>query len=144
MCIWVGNPEAVAQALGRPTSQPVYSGPMGGAIPSNNVKQAQATKLWRYLPSLKTCAFGVRTRNSVAGKQKSSNGITRASSALEPLLAWEQAKLPNVHLSQAFVLRNVYGWFTRIERGLYELTPEGAVALGARNFSDTEQLIPPC
>jgi len=27
------------------------------------------------------------------------------------------------------LLRNWYGWFTRIERGLYKLTPEGAVAL---------------
>ena len=27
------------------------------------------------------------------------------------------------------LLRNVYGWFTRIERGLYDLTPEGATAL---------------
>jgi hypothetical protein len=27
------------------------------------------------------------------------------------------------------LLRNWYGWFTRIERGLYELTPEGALAL---------------
>jgi hypothetical protein len=29
----------------------------------------------------------------------------------------------------SILLRNVYGWFTRIERGLYELTPEGVVAL---------------
>jgi len=27
------------------------------------------------------------------------------------------------------LLRNWYGWFTRVERGLYELTPEGALAL---------------
>ena len=27
------------------------------------------------------------------------------------------------------ILRNVYGWFTRIERGVYDLTPEGAAAL---------------
>jgi hypothetical protein len=27
------------------------------------------------------------------------------------------------------ILRNVYGWFTRIEGGLYDLTPEGAIAL---------------
>jgi hypothetical protein len=27
------------------------------------------------------------------------------------------------------LLRNWYGWFTRMERGLYELTPEGALAL---------------
>jgi hypothetical protein len=25
----------------------------------------------------------------------------------------------------SILLRNWYGWFTRIERGLYELTPEG-------------------
>ena len=29
----------------------------------------------------------------------------------------------------SILLRNWYGWFTRIERGLYELTPEGALAL---------------
>ena len=34
----------------------------------------------------------------------------------------------------SILLRNVYGWFTRIERGLYSLTPEGALAL-ARNAS---------
>jgi hypothetical protein len=33
------------------------------------------------------------------------------------------ANAPNI------LLRNVYGWFIRIERVLYELTPEGAVAL---------------
>ena len=27
------------------------------------------------------------------------------------------------------LLRNVYGWYTRVERGLYDLTPEGAAAL---------------
>ena len=27
------------------------------------------------------------------------------------------------------LLRNVYGWFTRVERGVYDLTPEGASAL---------------
>jgi hypothetical protein len=27
------------------------------------------------------------------------------------------------------LLRNVYGWFNRVERGLYKLAPEGAVAL---------------
>ena len=31
--------------------------------------------------------------------------------------------------ASSILLRNWYGWFTRIERGLYELTPEGAVAL---------------
>lgn len=31
--------------------------------------------------------------------------------------------------SRGIRLRNVHGWFTRIERGLYELTPEGALAL---------------
>jgi hypothetical protein len=27
------------------------------------------------------------------------------------------------------LLRNVYGWFTRVERGVYALTPEGTSAL---------------
>jgi hypothetical protein len=31
--------------------------------------------------------------------------------------------------ASSILLRNWYGWFTRIERGLYQLTPEGAVAL---------------
>jgi hypothetical protein len=29
----------------------------------------------------------------------------------------------------SILLRNWYGWFTRIERGLYQLTPEGILAL---------------
>ena len=37
-----------------------------------------------------------------------------------------RAVAPN---ASSILLRNWYGWFTRIERGLYELTPEGAVAL---------------
>jgi hypothetical protein len=37
-----------------------------------------------------------------------------------------RALVPN---APSILLRNVYGWFTRIERGLYSLTPEGAVAL---------------
>jgi hypothetical protein len=49
----------------------------------------------------------------------------------------------------SILLRNWYGWFTRIERGLYELTPEGALALARwqqrrlpqrqRHFSRTEK-----
>jgi len=34
--------------------------------------------------------------------------------------------LPN---APTILLRNWYGWFTRIERGLYRLTPEGTLAL---------------
>jgi hypothetical protein len=34
--------------------------------------------------------------------------------------------MPN---APSILLRNWYGWFTRIERGLYQLTPEGALAL---------------
>jgi hypothetical protein len=37
-----------------------------------------------------------------------------------------RAVVPN---APSILLRNWYGWFTRIERGLYELTPEGALAL---------------
>jgi hypothetical protein len=37
-----------------------------------------------------------------------------------------RAVVPN---APTILLRNWYGWFTRIERGLYELTPEGALAL---------------
>ena len=31
--------------------------------------------------------------------------------------------------ASSILLRNVYGWFTRIERGIYKLTPEGTLAL---------------
>jgi len=34
-----------------------------------------------------------------------------------------------VPMAPTILLRNWYGWFTRIERGLYKLTPEGALAL---------------
>jgi hypothetical protein len=37
-----------------------------------------------------------------------------------------RAVVPN---APSILLRNWYGWFTRLERGLYELTPEGALAL---------------
>ena len=37
-----------------------------------------------------------------------------------------RAAVPN---APSILLRNWYGWFTRIERGLYGLTPEGIVAL---------------
>jgi hypothetical protein len=37
-----------------------------------------------------------------------------------------RAAVPN---APSILLRNWYGWFTRIERGLYELTPEGTLAL---------------
>lgn len=31
--------------------------------------------------------------------------------------------------ASSILLRNVYGWFTRIKRGVYALTPQGASAL---------------
>jgi len=37
-----------------------------------------------------------------------------------------RAVVPN---APTILLRNWYGWFTRVERGLYKLTPEGAMAL---------------
>ena len=37
-----------------------------------------------------------------------------------------RAAVPN---ASSIILRNVYGWFSRVERGLYELTTEGAMAL---------------
>ena len=37
------------------------------------------------------------------------------------------------------LLRNWYGWFTRIERGLYGLTPEGIVALARWSPVDLNQ-----
>jgi hypothetical protein len=37
-----------------------------------------------------------------------------------------RAVVPN---APSIVLSNVYGWFTRIERGVYKLTPEGILAL---------------
>ena len=37
-----------------------------------------------------------------------------------------RSAVPN---ASSILLRNVYGWFTRIERGVYALTPEGTSAL---------------
>jgi hypothetical protein len=37
-----------------------------------------------------------------------------------------RSAIPN---ASSILLRNVYGWFTRIERGVYALTPEGTSAL---------------
>ena len=37
-----------------------------------------------------------------------------------------RSAIPN---ASTILLRNVYGWFTRVQRGVYTLTPEGASAL---------------
>jgi hypothetical protein len=37
-----------------------------------------------------------------------------------------RSAIPN---ASSILLRNVYGWFTRIKRGVYALTPEGTSAL---------------
>jgi hypothetical protein len=37
--------------------------------------------------------------------------------------------------------RNVYGWFDRIERGIYRLTPEGDLALS--RFAEAIPAFPP-
>jgi hypothetical protein len=37
-----------------------------------------------------------------------------------------RSAIPN---APSILLRNVYGWFSRVQRGVYELTPEGASAL---------------
>ena len=37
-----------------------------------------------------------------------------------------RSAMPN---ASSILLRNVYGWFTRVQRGVYTLTPEGASAL---------------
>lgn len=55
-----------------------------------------------------------------------------------------RAAVPN---APSILLRNVYGWFKRIERGLYELTTEGAVAVarwspGPINSVGSTQVVP--
>jgi hypothetical protein len=49
---------------------------------------------------------------------------------------------PIVPNAPSILLRNVYGWFTRLERGLYDLTPAGAAAL-ARFGRFPDSLIKP-
>lgn len=44
---------------------------------------------------------------------------------------------PAVPNASNILLRNVYGWFARVRRGVYELTPEGASALA--RFSQSAQ-----
>ena len=39
---------------------------------------------------------------------------------------------------------NVYGWFERVERGVYGLTPTGLAALARWRPSDAEQPVTPC
>ena len=45
---------------------------------------------------------------------------------------------PIVPNAASILLRNVYGWFTRIERGVYELTPEGGAALARWPVPDSD------
>ena len=45
---------------------------------------------------------------------------------------------PIVPNAASILLRNVYGWFTRIERGVYELTSEGGAALARWPVPDSD------
>jgi hypothetical protein len=72
-------------------------------------------------------ASGGSTRQPIMTAYRQQALACAASLAQGPRRTSElRAVVPN---AATILLRNWYGWFTRIERGLYELTPEGALAL---------------
>ena len=72
-------------------------------------------------------AAGGSTRQPIMTAYRQQALACAASLAERPRRTSElRAVIPN---APSILLRNVYGWFTRIERGLYELTPEGTIAL---------------
>jgi hypothetical protein len=72
-------------------------------------------------------ALGGSTRHPIMTAYRQQALACAASLAEGPRRTSElRALVPN---APTILLRNWYGWFTRIERGLYELTPEGALAL---------------
>jgi hypothetical protein len=72
-------------------------------------------------------AQGGSTRQPIMTAYRQQALVCAASLADGPRRTSElRAVVPN---APTILLRNWYGWFTRIERGLYELTPEGALAV---------------
>jgi hypothetical protein len=72
-------------------------------------------------------ASGGSTRQPIMTAYRQQALACAASLAEGPRRTSDLRKLvPN---ASTILLRNVYGWFTRLERGIYELTPEGASAL---------------
>jgi hypothetical protein len=72
-------------------------------------------------------ALGGSTRQPIMTAYRQRALACAASLAEGPRRTSElRAVVPN---APSIVLSNVYGWFTRIERGVYKLTPEGILAL---------------
>jgi hypothetical protein len=73
-------------------------------------------------------AAGGSTREPILTAYRQQALLCAASLVEGPRLTSElRSVVPN---ASSILLRNVYGWFNRIERGLYEFTTEGAVAVG--------------
>jgi hypothetical protein len=72
-------------------------------------------------------AHGGSTRQPIMTAYRQQALACAASLAKGPRRTSELRSL--VPTAPIILLRNWYGWFTRIERGLYGLTPEGIVAL---------------
>ena len=72
-------------------------------------------------------ALGGSTRSPIMTAYRQQALACAASLAEGPRRTREiRSFVPN---ASSILLRNVYGWFTRVERGVYTLTPEGIAAL---------------
>ena len=72
-------------------------------------------------------ALGGSTRSPIMTAYRQQPLACAASLAEGPRRTREiRSFVPN---ASSILLRNVYGWFTRVERGVYTLTPEGIAAL---------------
>jgi hypothetical protein len=90
-------------------------------------KQRRARLIDEHRKRIGDPAQGGSTRQPIMTAYRQQALACAASLAERPRRTSElRAVVPN---AASILLRNWYGWFTRIERGLYGLTPEGIVAL---------------
>ena len=74
-------------------------------------------------------AGGVTGRKLVTAYREKALRIAEALHTHGPLAPRQVRDLIASDQAAAMLQRNVYGWYRRVERGVYELTPEGAAAL---------------
>ncbi|HZG56871.1 DUF2161 family putative PD-(D/E)XK-type phosphodiesterase, partial [Paenibacillus sp.] len=79
-------------------------------------------------------AGGVTGRKLVTAYREKALRIAEALHTHGPLPPRRVRDLIASDKAAAMLQRNVYGWFRRVERGVYELTPAGAAAVG--EFAD--------
>jgi hypothetical protein len=101
-------------------------------------KQRRARLIDEHRKRIGDPAQGGSTRQPIMTAYRQQALACAASLAEGPRRTSElRAAVPN---ASSILLRNVYGWFARVERGLYKLTPEGALAVSRGSLQATSPL----